>query len=88
MNNAEGLSGRPHEPSAAFASFPGEDAQDFFQANDNHFGTLEALRDEAAKLWKFLGFVVIDDRLKQCLNYNASTVHEYSGGISIYVCES
>ena len=66
MNSAEGLSDRPHEPSTALAAFPGEDAQDFFQANDNHFGTLETA---AGQLWVDAGFDKdsLEDSLKQHL---------------------
>jgi predicted transcriptional regulator/DNA-binding XRE family transcriptional regulator len=48
MSASEGLSNRPPEPVAALAPFPGEEAQDFFQSNDNYFGALE---EAAEQLW-------------------------------------
>ncbi|MGD9537880.1 MAG: short-chain fatty acyl-CoA regulator family protein [Alphaproteobacteria bacterium] len=48
MSASEGMSNRPPEPVAALAPFPGEEAQDFFQSNDNYFGALE---QAAEQLW-------------------------------------
>ena len=70
MNSAEGLSDMPHEPAAALAAFPGEDAQDFFQANDNHFGTLE---EAAEHLWSEALFN--RDSLEESLKKHLERVH-------------
>ncbi len=66
MSGAEQLSDRPHEPIAALAPFPGEEAQDFFQANDNYFGALE---EAAEGLWKDAQFDkdTLEESLKQHL---------------------
>lgn len=70
MSSAEGLSDRPHEPVAALAPFPGEEAQDFFQANDNYFGTLE---EAAERLWAEADFD--KDSLEESLKHHLERTH-------------
>jgi hypothetical protein len=70
MSSAEQLSDRPHEPVAALAPFPGEEAQDFFQANDNYFGALEGA---AERLWNEAHFD--KDSLEESLKHHLERTH-------------
>lgn len=70
MGSAEDLSNRPHAGTSAFAPFPGEEAQDVFQANGNYFGELEAA---AEALWAEARFD--KDALEEGLRHHLERVH-------------
>ena len=70
MGGAEQLSDWPHEPVAALAPFPSEEAQDFFQANVNYFGTLE---EAAERLWAEAG--LDKDSLEESLKHHLERAH-------------
>jgi predicted transcriptional regulator/DNA-binding XRE family transcriptional regulator len=70
MGAAEGLSDHKAEPNAAFAPFPGEEAQDFFQAKENYFGALE---EAAERLWTEGRFD--KDALEESLRHHLERVH-------------
>lgn len=70
MTSSEGLSNRPQEPMAALASFPGDEAQDFFQSNDNYFGAIE---EAAERLWSEAN--LDKDSLEESLKHHLERVH-------------